>query len=154
MQIREMVASDIGDVAELFQRSGGPTLEATETPDVLARCLSRCPGLSQVAVESGQTVGAVIISEGLKARVDYLAVDSSMRRHGIGTKLVRTGLRRLFHEPNAAKTVDVSILESNTLAHIFWLMFGSGVILDSGSSRRVTFTLHLGDQNWLLHPDW
>lgn len=145
--VRSMTANDIPAVRALVEATDGLGFKSWESDPVLARCLSRCDGLSQVATDKdGALIGCVFIGEGLMGFVHHLAVAPEARGRLAGTTMVRRGLNLLFKREHAARRIYITVLSSNAGAQRFWESFGAERQADGA---LVLFTMDLGEQKWL-----
>ena len=95
IEILAFTPADIPEALELWRRTEGVGLFG-ETPDQLASCLDRNPGLSFIGRDGGVLVGAVLgTHDGRRGFVHHLAVAASHRRCGIGGRLVGQCLAEL-----------------------------------------------------------
>jgi putative acetyltransferase len=96
-QICEMIAEDYDDVVELWRFTEGIGLDnATDSREGVADFLHQNPGLSFVAREDGQLVGAVLCGhDGRRGYLHHLAVARANRHQSIGQALVERCLAEL-----------------------------------------------------------
>ena len=89
VEIAEMTVDDYGAVRALWERTEGVGLNDADTQEGLQAYLRRNPGLSFVARDGDQLVGAVLCGhDGRRGYLHHLAVSESHRRRGIGGSLV------------------------------------------------------------------
>ena len=121
--IQEMVIEDYDEVRALWEVSDGIQVSDIDSSVSIARFLNRNAGLSFVAREDDQLVGAVLCGhDGRRGYIDHLAVRSSHRRHGIGRSLVS---RCLFHLMRMGiRRWNLFVLEDNQDARSFWTHLG------------------------------
>ncbi|MCB0153428.1 MAG: GNAT family N-acetyltransferase, partial [Anaerolineae bacterium] len=81
MTIREMTPQDLAQVLVLWQQAEGVGLSEADSPDRLTRFLEHNPGLSFVAINGNQLVGAVLGGhDGRRGYIHHLAVAANERR--------------------------------------------------------------------------
>lgn len=121
--IQEMVIEDYDEVRALWEVSDGIQVSDIDSSVSIARFLGRNEGLSFVARENDQLVGAVLCGhDGRRGYIDHLAVRSSHRRQGIGRSLVS---RCLFHLMRMGiRRWNLFVLEDNQEARSFWTHLG------------------------------
>ncbi len=121
--IQEMTIRDYDEVRALWQESEGIELSEVDTKDDIARFLEQNPGLSFVARDNGQLVGAVLCGhDGRRGYIDQLAVRKSHRRQGIGKGLVARCLYNLMRI--GIRKWHLFVLEDNQDAIAFWKKLG------------------------------
>jgi ribosomal protein S18 acetylase RimI-like enzyme len=115
--IQEMSIQDYDEVRTLWEVSEGIQVSDIDSRESIDRFLERNAGLSFVARENDQLVGAVLCGhDGRRGYIDQLAVRDSHRRQGIGRSLVS---RCLFH------LMRMGIRrEDNQEARTFWTHLG------------------------------
>lgn len=121
--IREMSIQDYDGVLALWQASDGVGLSDADSEESMGRFLDRNPGLSLVALEGGEIVGAVLCGhDGRRGYVHHLAVSELHRRKGVGRALVKRCL-------SALRTVGIHkchifVFAENQDAIAFWQRVG------------------------------
>ena len=122
VEIVRFTPEDIPEALELWRQSEGMGLFG-ETPELLASCLERNPGLSSVARDGGTLVGAVLCThDGRRGYLQHLAVARSHRRRCIGGLLVAAcvaGLERL-----GLPRCHLFVQRGNDEAVAFWTRAG------------------------------
>lgn len=91
MKIREFrFPEDYPQVKKLWaSMEKGVSLSRSDTPDEIQKKLARDPDLFLVAEDDGQIVGTVIGGfDGRRGLIYHLAVTASLRRQGIGSRLM------------------------------------------------------------------
>ncbi len=121
--IQEMSIQDYDEVRALWQESEGIELSEVDSRKDITRFLERNPGLSFVARENEQIVGAVLCShDGRRGYIDQLAVRKSHRRQGIGKGLVDRCLYNLMR--SGIHRWHLFVLKDNQEAIAFWKKLG------------------------------
>jgi ribosomal protein S18 acetylase RimI-like enzyme len=142
--IKPMTLADYDEVLCLWQNAEGVGLGESDTRPAIASYLKRNRGMSFVAREGKKLVAAVLCGhDGRRGYLHHLAVASSHRRKGIGTKLVDRCLAEL-------KRLDIPrcnifLYAHNTSGERFWKMSGwkkrvdlcvMQTVLDSSRAKR------------------
>ena len=84
-----MTLADYEEVLRLWQNTEGVGLNESDTRPAIASYLKRNRGMSFVAREGKQIVGAVLCGhDGRRGTLYHLAIAPTHRRAGLGTKLV------------------------------------------------------------------
>ena len=123
IDIHEMTIADYDEVRALWQQSEGIDLSGADSRNSIARFLERNPGLSFVAMDGGQLVGAVLCGhDGRRGYIDHLAVRKSHRRQGIGRMLASRCLYNLMQ--NGIQKWNLFVREDNKDAIEFWSKLG------------------------------
>ena len=113
---------DVEAVLALWQSAGA---EPTTTDDVdgLVSLLSFDPGALLVAEDDGVIVGTVVAGwDGWRGSVYRLVVAPSVRRQGVGRKLVDEAVRRL--SARGARRLAAIVVEDDEAAVAFWSASG------------------------------
>jgi ribosomal protein S18 acetylase RimI-like enzyme len=117
--IQPMSMTAFEEVLTLWQNSAGVGLSNTDSPANIARFLERNPGLSFIARDGEQLVGAALCGhDGRRGYIHHLAVLQSHRRQGIGQTLVD-------HCLAALRSIDIDkchlfVFNENQEAIAFW----------------------------------
>jgi ribosomal protein S18 acetylase RimI-like enzyme len=118
-RIEPMAASDFDEVLRLWQKMEGIGLNESDTRPALTQYLARNPGLSFVARNGTEIVGAVLCGhDGRRGYLHHLAVARGHRKKGLGKKLVATclsGLKRL-----GILKCNIFLFADNTGGERFW----------------------------------
>lgn len=123
VSIEEMTIEHYDAVYNLWRESEGIELSVADSKESIARFLERNPGLSFVAFDDDQLVGAVLCShDGRRGYIDHLAVRKSHRRQGIGRSLVARCLYKLIQ--TGIRKWHLFVLEDNQEAIAFWKKLG------------------------------
>ncbi|MEA3336628.1 MAG: GNAT family N-acetyltransferase [Chloroflexota bacterium] len=121
--IKEMTIEDYVEVRALWQESDGVVLSKVDTKKDIARFLERNPGLSFIARDGDQLVGAVLCGhDGRYGYIDQLAVCKSYRRQGIGRSLVARCLYNLMRI--GIHKWHLFVFDDNQDAIAFWKKLG------------------------------
>ncbi|MBN1217665.1 MAG: GNAT family N-acetyltransferase [Anaerolineae bacterium] len=89
MKISAFTIDNYDPVMALWQQTEGVGLSSADARESIQSYLERNPGLSFIAVEDGQLVGAVLSGhDGRRGYIHHLAVHPNYRRQGIGRQLV------------------------------------------------------------------
>lgn len=123
VECRTFQESDYAAAFRLWQATEGIGLSEADSPEGIRLFLSRNPGLSLVAVESGELVGTILCGhDGRRGLIHHLAVRKSHRRTGLGSLLVRQGIARL--RVQGIGKCHVFVHRANADARAFWLRIG------------------------------
>jgi ribosomal protein S18 acetylase RimI-like enzyme len=120
--LRSATSQDIDSVLNLWRVSGGPS-SVSDTPDGVARLLTRDPDALLIAESGGVPVGSLIAAwDGWRGSFYKLVVHPERRRQGLATELLREGERCL----RARRTVRLTatVTDSDTVAVGFWTAAG------------------------------
>jgi Acetyltransferases len=119
IEIREFTQSDYDSALALWQRCEGVGLSEADSPCAIGRFLERNPGLSYVALEAGQVIGAVLGGhDGRRGFIYHLAVDPQHRHQGIGGKLAQAALDSL--RAAGIQKVHIMVYQNNETGLAFW----------------------------------
>ena len=119
-----MVEADIPAALALWQGQPGIGLRDADSPPALARYLARNPGCSAVAVdESGGLVGVSLAGhDGRRGYLHHVAVSPTVRKQGLGRKLVDACLAALRAE--GIEKVHLWVKADNAAGKSFWNRLG------------------------------
>lgn len=121
--IQEMTLDDYEEVRSLWLESEGIELSACDSHSSIARFLEKNPGLSFVARDGEQLVGAVLCgTDGRRGYIDHLVVRASHRRRGLGRMLVNRCVYNLLQ--NGIQKWHLFVREDNRAAIEFWSKLG------------------------------
>ena len=121
--IQEMTIDHYEAVYALWQDSEGLELSVADSKESIARFLERNPGLSFVAFDGDELVGAVLCGhDGRRGYIDQLAVRKTHRLQGIGRSLVARCLYKLIQ--TGIRKWHLFVLEDNQEAISFWKKLG------------------------------
>ncbi|HOG01271.1 MAG: Acetyltransferase YpeA [Firmicutes bacterium ADurb.Bin248] len=122
--IRKMTARDYGAVYDLWLSCKGMGLNnIDDSRDGIESFLARNPDTCFVAEEDEKLVGVILAgNDGRRGYIYHTAVDPTLRRRGIASKLVDAALRAL-RELGIAK-VALVVFERNAAGNEFWESVG------------------------------
>ena len=96
--LEEMTLLHFDQAMQLWRASEGVRLKRVDSRETIGRFLERNSGLSYVAMEDNNVIGAVLCShDGRVGYLTHLAVDPKYRRQGIGRSLVGRCLYALMN---------------------------------------------------------
>lgn len=123
--VRPFEPADVGPARALWQATPGVGLSAADGPDAILRFLRHNPGLSLVAHdESAHLLGTILVGhDGRRALIHHLVTAPAARRRGIGTELLRQGLRGL-HAAGIDKC-HLLVFGDNADGLAFWRAVGA-----------------------------
>ncbi|HEY9226247.1 MAG TPA: GNAT family N-acetyltransferase [Gemmatimonadaceae bacterium] len=123
VQIREFTAADYDAAMAIWRAAPGVVLRDADAREPLVRYLSRNPGLSFVAVDGDEVVGAVLCgTDGRRGYLQHLAVSRSHQRRAVGRRLADACIEALAH--SGIDKCHLMILSGNTTAASFWKSIG------------------------------
>lgn len=123
LAIREMDISDYDSVIKLWSDSENLSLRDADSRENIGKYLAKNPGLSFVAVQDHDIVGAVLTgTDGRRGYLQHLAVAPGSRMQGIGQKLVGEAVKAL-DAIGIAKT-HLFVLSDNMGAQGFYQSLG------------------------------
>lgn len=123
MHYRSMTIEDYEEVVRLWSEMEGVKLRDADSRAGIDKYLTRNPGLSFVATDTGQVIGTVMAGhDGKRGYIQHLAVSDRFRREGVASKLVSLCLDSLKAE--GILKSHVMILRSNEIAKQFWRTLG------------------------------
>jgi N-acetylglutamate synthase len=114
---------DYDAVMALWRATEGLTLRDVDSREGITRYLARNPGLSFVARDGGQLVGAVLAgTDGRRGYLQHLAVAPSHRRRGVGRALAERAVEAL--EALGIAKCHLMVRQDNAQARLFWARLG------------------------------
>ncbi|MBN1669368.1 MAG: GNAT family N-acetyltransferase [Anaerolineales bacterium] len=123
IEIREMTIADYETVYNLWRHTEGIGLSDADSKEGIKRFLERNPGLSFVAVDAGQVVGAALCGhDGRRGYIHHLAVASDHRKQGIGRSLVGRVMYALMRL--GIGKCHLFVFDDNKEAITFWNKVG------------------------------
>lgn len=121
--VREMTIEDYDPVYALWEASEGVGLSDADSKEGIHRFLERNPGLSFVALDGDQLVGAALCGhDGRRGYIHHLSVVRSHRRQGIGKSLVGRCMYALMRIGIAK--CHLFVFDENQEAIKFWNKVG------------------------------
>jgi ribosomal protein S18 acetylase RimI-like enzyme len=119
ISIRSMTTNDYEEVNSLWQSSDGVGLSDADSKDNLSTFLARNNGLSMVAIDGSELVGALLCGhDGRRGTIHHLAVTGKFRRRGIGQALVEHSLEELGKA--GIQKCHLFVFSENQDARAFW----------------------------------
>lgn len=121
--IQEMSIEDYAQVVQLWSSSEGVGLSEADTHENINRFLTRNAGLSFVAKDDKQIVGAILCGhDGRRGFFYHLAVSPVYRNHGIGSSLVANCTAKLKGE--GINKGHLFVFANNQQGMDFWSHIG------------------------------
>jgi N-acetylglutamate synthase len=121
--IRPMTPTDIPAILDLWRASEGMGLGSSDTLEQVTAYLARNPGLSLVALDGPEVVGAILCGhDGRRGFLHHLAVVPSHRRQGIGRAFVDRSVEALRRE--GILRAHILVYSDNAPAMDFWERLG------------------------------
>mgnify|MGYP006265934245 CR=1 FL=1 len=129
-RIVELRPESYGEVRRLWEETPGVQLarpdhpDGADSPDGIRRFLQRNPGLSFLAVSSGESAGSRVLgavlagSDGRRGYLHHLAVAAEHRRRGIGAALVAAATAALRSQ--GIEKCHLFALADKDLGGSFW----------------------------------
>ena len=120
MEIRKMQISDYKAVYDLWLSCKGMGLnDVDDSEKGISRFLERNPETCFVAIDNNEIMGVILCgNDGRRGYIYHIAVKSSERNNGIGTKLVDRAMKA-FEDIGITK-VALVVFEQNETGNIFW----------------------------------
>ena len=124
MDIREMRASDYDAVKALWMTIRGFAIRSIDdSKEGVRKFIERNPGLSTVAEESGEIIGAILCGhDGRRATLYHVCVKESYRKRGIGKSMVVRCMEELQKE--GINKVALIAFTHNDVGNAFWKEIG------------------------------
>lgn len=124
MTIRAMTAADYDKVYGLWKKIKGFAMRSVDdSREGVERFLLRNPGISVVAEENGQVVGAILCGhDGRRGCMYHVCVDSHWRRQKIGTRMVVFAMEALRKEK--ISKISLIAFTENDIGNAFWNRIG------------------------------
>lgn len=114
---------DLPEVVEFWHSIEGIGMSPDDNPVDLEEYLCHNSGLSFVAFDGSQLVGAVLCGQdGRRGYINHLAVAKSHRRNGLGEKLVNRCLGALLEL--GIRKCHIFVFQNNQQAIAFWSQTG------------------------------
>jgi ribosomal protein S18 acetylase RimI-like enzyme len=123
IEIVHFVPADYDEVMALWSSTEGLTLREADSREAISRYLARNPGLSFVARDEGQLVGAVLTgTDGRRGYLQHLAVAPSHRGQGLGRALAERAVEAL--RAHGIAKCHLMVRQENAQARAFWARLG------------------------------
>jgi ribosomal protein S18 acetylase RimI-like enzyme len=125
MQITYRIATidDYDQMMKLWSSSGGVGLSKTDSKENITRYMARNPGLSFVAFDADQLIGAALCGhDGRRGFIHHLAVMETYRHQGIGGALANKCLDAL--KADGIDKCHLFVFAINFEAQAFWKEIG------------------------------
>jgi N-acetylglutamate synthase len=123
--IREFEEADYDEAVALWKRTPGMGISAADSRERIGAFLQCNPGLCFAARRpvgagsAGELVGTILCgSDTRRGYIYHLAVDASMQRQGLGTRLVEAALAALRLQ--GVDKCHLMVLSGNELGAAFW----------------------------------
>lgn len=121
--LRPLTLADYPAVLRLWQATEGVGLNESDQPDAIGSFLERNPGLSRIALEGANVVGAVLCGhDGRRGYLHHLAVAKTHRKLGLGKALVDACLADLAQL--GIPKCNIFLFADNTAGEAFWQHHG------------------------------
>lgn len=119
IQYRAFENDDYVQARALWEATPGVGLSNADAPDAIRAFLARNPGTSFVAVEGDALVGTILCGhDGRRGLIHHLVTATSHRRLGVGTSLLRAGLKSL--RKCGIDKCHLLVFHSNSAGLSFW----------------------------------
>lgn len=124
MNIRPMTIEDYDGVKALWMTIHGFGIRSVDdSREGVARFLQRNPGISVIAEDKGEIVGAILCGhDGRRGCLYHVCVSENHRRHGIGKKMVVHCMEKLKNE--GINKVSLIAFTQNDIGNAFWNCMG------------------------------
>lgn len=123
VEYREFTIEDYDQVYSLWSSSTGVGLSEADSRECIDAYLRRNPGMSFVAIEAGELVGAVLCGhDGRRGLLHHLAIARSHRGLGVGRYLADLCLEALRREGIAK--AHLFVYHNNHGGVAFWKELG------------------------------
>jgi len=123
VEIREFTIDEYEPVYALWAASEGIGLSNADSKEGIRHFLERNPGLSYIALQGNQIVGAALCGhDGRRGYIHHLAVAKSHRKQGIGKSLVGRCIYALMRI--GISKCHLFVFGDNTEAIAFWKKVG------------------------------
>ena len=118
--LRAMLAEDYDKVRALWESIRGFAIRSIDdSRENIVRFLARNEGISVVAEQAGEIVGAILCGhDGRTATFYQVCVAESCRRHGIGKQMVVVCMNALIREQ--INTISLVAFTDNDVGNRFW----------------------------------
>ena len=117
--IEPLSLDDLDEVKRLWRNTAGVGLNESDSRPALENYLVRNPGMSFVARDGREIVGAVLCGhDGRRGYLHHLAVMQQHRKKGLGKKLVNACLAKL--KKLRIQKCDIFLFADNAAGETFW----------------------------------
>lgn len=124
LDIRPFETADHAQAQALWTSTEGVGLSEADSFENIRRFLERNPGLSFVATDNDQLVATILCGhDGRRGLIHHLAVASSLRRRGLGRKLVQRALAALRED--GIQKCHLLVFHDNAPGRAFWSGIGA-----------------------------
>jgi N-acetylglutamate synthase len=111
--------ADYNEVMALWSKTEGLTLRDADSREAISRYLDHNPGLSFVARDGGELIGAVLAgTDGRRGYLQHLAIALSHRGRGLGRALVGQVIEGL--RVRGIAKCHLMVRRENAQARAFW----------------------------------
>jgi ribosomal protein S18 acetylase RimI-like enzyme len=119
IQFRPFENSDYARARALWEATPGIGLSNADAPAAIQAFLERNPGTSFVAVDGEVLVGTILCGhDGRRGLIHHLVTASTHRHMGVGTSLLRAGLKAL--RERGIDKCHLFVFRSNDAGLSFW----------------------------------
>ncbi len=124
MEIREMRPGDYENVKALWQTIHGFAIRSIDDSyEGVNKFIARNPGLSTVAIEEGEIIGAILCGhDGRRGTLYHVCVREDHRKRGIGKAMVVRCMEELQKE--GINKVALIAFTTNDVGNAFWKEIG------------------------------
>jgi len=122
-EFRSATIEDVHYLINFWLENSETANRPTDTPELIEQLILRDPEALIVATNDHRIVGTVIAGwDGWRGSIYRIAIDSSVRRMGLGKELIERAERRL--KSLGAERILSMVLESNEPSHSFYASMG------------------------------
>ena len=108
----------------LWEATEGVALGDADAQPEIEKFLARNPGLSRVALVDERVVGTILVGhDGRRGLIHHLAVAPSVRRLGVGRRLVGDGIAALAQA--GVRKCHLLVFADNAGGRAFWASIGA-----------------------------
>ena len=119
LQFRNFASADYIQARALWEATPGVGLSDADGPEAIEAFLARNPGTSFVATDGAVLVGTILCGhDGRRGLIHHLVTKMSHRRLGLGTTLLRAGLKAL--RAQGVNKCHLLVFRSNSDGLQFW----------------------------------
>lgn len=122
-EFRTATIEDVDYLIQFWLENSETANRPTDTPELIEQLILRDPEALIVATKNDRIVGTVIAGwDGWRGSIYRIAIDSSVRRMGLGKALIGMAERRL--RSLGSQRILAMVLESNEPSHAFYSSMG------------------------------